>query len=412
MILLRRYKAFVKSKMVKSKLKLAAIYSFYRVISILSFIQVAIVKLIFHVKSSDKQEPIQRILIIKLDTLGDVVMIAPFIRAIEESLHGAEITLVVSRSMVGLFDGNPRIKVLGVNVDCNKIIRSFTLPIHHYFFAKNHFKNQQYDVCFIPRVDTDHEYATILAYFAGVKRRISFSEKSEHRKSLLNKSFDRLLTDVVSPSGVRHEVLENMRLLEKVGILPALPETCLEITPAAIMFAVDTLSNPSSIYIAVCPTSGHSELKQWGVQRFAEVAASFSAKGYTVVLIGGPGEEKFGVTIEAAMAQGCINLIGKTSLMQMAAVLQRCTAFIGNDAGPMHVASAVGIATIGIFGSSCHHRFGPWSPLSQVLVRDIACSPCVSHKVSRCQVCIYSENICLQQIPVKDAIDGVIAISG
>ena len=188
-------------------------------------------KLIFHVTIGDEQEPIRRVLIIKLDTLGDVVMATPFIRAIEESLPGAEITLVVSRSMVGLFDGNPRIKVIGVNIDCNKIIRSFALPIRHYFFAKQYFKNQQYDVCFIPRIDTDHEYATILAYFAGAKRRISFSEKSEHRKSILNKSFDRLLTDVVSPSGVRHEVLENMRLLEKVGIFPALPEDCLKVTP-------------------------------------------------------------------------------------------------------------------------------------------------------------------------------------
>jgi heptosyltransferase-2 len=199
----------------------------------------------------------------------------------------------------------------------------------------------------------------------------------------------------------------NLFLLERIGLRTELTRTPIDLSSSALRFASELLPADGSVYVAISPTCGHSELKQWGVDRFAKVTKSLSLKGAKIVLVGGPSDIVLGEQIEAEASGPIINLIGKTSLLQMAAVLTRCAVFFGNDAGPMHVASLMGTQTIAVFGSSCHHRFGPWAPLSSVLVHPVSCSPCLHHLKDRCETCIHEKTLCMQQIPFNSAIKAI-----
>jgi heptosyltransferase-2 len=376
-------------------------------------VQVALLRF-FHAPYTKLPVCPQKVLIVKLDELGDVAMMLPFITALKNSLPNASITLALNHQVAGLFEGASDVRVLSVDVACNKIFRPLVLPIRHYLFVRRELGDQEFDLCFVPRRDADDVYATVLAYFTNSPRRISFSENSTPRKSWLNRGFNSLLTDAISVPSVQHETLSNISLLRAAGLPTPAVSDFARLRPwvpqssQAETFACRVLPDSPQPYVALCPTSGHSPLKQWGGDRFADVAVRLAKSGCRIVLVGGPGDADLGTAIEAVLSSDCINLIGKTTLSQLTAVLGRCTAFVGNDAGPMHIASALGINTAAVFGSSCWHMFGPWGRNSLLFVHQIACSPCQTHKVGRCQTCIHSETLCLRKITADAVATGVL----
>jgi ADP-heptose:LPS heptosyltransferase len=382
----------------------------HAVLNVVSRLQVRILKLVCRPPSLKMEGAIQRVLVIKLDELGDLAIAMPFLKTLREQLPSAHITAVVNQSIAGLLEGMGDVKVLPANVKCSRLLRPLILPLRHYRFVQRHFNDRDFDVCFIPRVDADDRYATFLSYFTKSKRRISFSEKSTRRKATLNKSFDLLLTDAVPLTGIHHEVSANLLLLERIGISNRVLHSPTPISPTALARANQILPADGTTYIAMCPTSGHSELKQWGVRRFAELAKSLATQNFTIVLFGGAGDQALGQRIEAATPGRVINMIGKTSLADLAALLSRCAVFFGNDAGPMHVASMMGVSTVAVFGSSCHHRFGPWAPSSTTLVRPISCSPCANHQKDRCKVCVHEKTLCMEPISPDDALTAITSL--
>jgi lipopolysaccharide heptosyltransferase II len=373
-------------------------------------IQVAVVRLARPPEMEGPSEELRRILVIKPDELGDVAMALPFLSALRQRAPRAEVTLVLNSGVAGLLKGYPGISILSVDVACNKLLRPVLLPLRHYRFARAHLRTQNFDVCLLPRRDGDDVYGTILAYFSGARRRISYTEKSTQHKAVVNRKFDALLTDVLPKPPVQHETISNLALLDVVRLSTEPTEPVVPLDAESRCFAERVIAGASASCVAICPSAGHSELKQWGADRFAEAAGILCSLGYTVVLIGTAADRELGIPIEAAAGPTCINLIGKTTLSEMAAVLTRCAAFVGNDAGPMHVAAALRIPTVGIFGSSCSHKFGAWGPRSQVVAREPECSPCRNHSKDRCKICIYTENLCLRQIPAQEVVDAVLAM--
>ena len=382
----------------------------HALLGLVSRLQVRILKLICRPAASIIGGPIQRVLVVKLDELGDLAIAVPFLKTLRAQLPSAYITVVVNQSIAGLLEGMSDVKVLPVDVKCSRLLRPLILPLRHYRFVQRHLSDCNFDLCFIPRVDADDRYATFLSYFTKAKRRISFSEKSTRRKATLNKSFDLLLTDAVPLTGVHHEAPANLLLLERIGISAQALHMPTSVPPRALTRANEILPADGTTYIAMCPTSGHSQLKQWGVRRFAELAKCLAAQDFKIVLFGGPADCALGEQIEVAAPGRVINMIGKTSLAELAALVSRCAVFFGNDAGPMHVASMIGVSTVAVFGSSCHHRFGPWAPSSTTLVRPISCSPCANHQKDRCKVCVHEKTLCMESISPDDAFTAITSL--
>ena len=127
----------------------------------------------------------------------------------------------------------------------------------------------------------------------------------------------------------------------------------------------------------------YSKARIWPVERFAEVARYVIDKhNHPVIILGGPDEIEAAATLQQLVnsTQIC-NLAGKTTIHETASLLERCSLFVGNDSGPMHIAAAVGTPVVAVFGPSNKEAWGPYTPPGQpnphqIVVRDLPCQPC------------------------------------
>ena len=119
--------------------------------------------------------------------------------------------------------------------------------------------------------------------------------------------------------------------------------------------------------------------KRWPAERFASIAERLVAElGAQVLLTGGPGDTPLAEKVEAAISCRVVNLVGRTGLGELGAILERCDLFLGNDTGAMHLAVAVGTPVVAIFGPTSPANYGPYgSGAGVALWRPVECSPCL-----------------------------------
>jgi ADP-heptose:LPS heptosyltransferase len=124
-------------------------------------------------------------------------------------------------------------------------------------------------------------------------------------------------------------------------------------------------------------------------------------RGATVVILAAPSERALALRIERGLVTDrTLNLAGRTTIMQMAAVLKRCHLFIGNDSGPVHVAAAAGVPVIGFFGPGEYERFKPWGGGNEAIRVGLPCSPCS-------QDCAFRDPRCIRGISLAKAKEGI-----
>ncbi len=127
--------------------------------------------------------------------------------------------------------------------------------------------------------------------------------------------------------------------------------------------------------------SGAVPAKRWPLAGWVETCNDLIGRGYSVIAVGGAGEEAAIARIAAAVIprpQRFINAAGRLTLSQLFALMPRLRFFIANDGGPMHIAAAAGLPTLGLFGPEIPRRYSPLNDSSQALYGggDLACSPC------------------------------------
>jgi ADP-heptose:LPS heptosyltransferase len=177
-------------------------------------------------------------------------------------------------------------------------------------------------------------------------------------------------------------------------------------------------------WAAIHPGSGtFSKARRWPTGSFAEVADGLAERGARIVLVGGRGEEDLGRSVEATMARPALSLVGRTTLGQLAAVLERAALFVGNDSGVMHMAVAVGTPVVAIFGPSNARAWGPYpfveNPVNRVVdarnvvIRsDLPCSPCLyrGRRLGLRGGC--AERPCMHGVTPREVLAGVDALRG
>jgi len=144
---------------------------------------------------------------------------------------------------------------------------------------------------------------------------------------------------------------------------------------------------------------GASEDKRrWPVRSFTELAKKLTeSHRVKILLIGSPSEAGLGEEFQKISEIKVINLIGRTNLVELSAILKRCRLLVSNDTGPLHIATAVGTKVIGIFLSTAHYReTGPYGEGHLAIEADIACAPCsfqVECKEMLCKTVIKPDSI-------------------
>jgi ADP-heptose:LPS heptosyltransferase len=146
----------------------------------------------------------------------------------------------------------------------------------------------------------------------------------------------------------------------------------------AARYAADRLGHSNRGPLIGIHASGGRHVKQWEPSRFAEVAGRLARQlNATIVLTGGPGDRALVDVVRAAVpAEQVIDVAGEIDLLNLAAVVQRLNVLVTGDTGPMHVATAVGTPVVAIFGASNPVRYGPRGHLDRIVRVELPCSPC------------------------------------
>jgi heptosyltransferase-2 len=360
-----------------------------------------------------------RVLVVRLDRIGDVVLTTPFLRELRAALPGSWITLVVVPQLLPLMQACPYVnQVLGYQrtrpfgggkADLNARLDMIR-------FAMRELWPGRFDLAINPRRGVDFEFGTMLCHLSGARRRIGFTEQPPVPNSPSNNGFNQLLTDVL-PTARVHEVVSNLSVLKSLGHSPApcdtVPTHRLELwaDPADQEWARRKLQIVPGRDRFVCFCIGASQpLKQWSIGRFSEVGAHLlNRTNDRIVIVGGPGDSAPAEQLVQQLGDRVINLAGKATLRQTFAVLQLCRLYVGNDTGPMHLAAAAGVAVVEIcsfprslpeWNSNSPARFAPWGVPSIVLQPERPTAPCVDF-------CVAPQPHCILGVQTTDVISAV-----
>lgn len=329
----------------------------------------------------------KRVLFVRFLGIGDVLFTTPVIRFMKKKYPHLEITYLTSDFCAPILHGNSNIDQI-MTYD----IPSMHRIIRHPFQILNMvitLRKKFFDVIIV----THRSFFTILfIYLLGSKIRIGFDYKgwgmllSEKVPLKENKYAPELYMGLLGAGYVEEEELK----LE------------LYISDEDKSYA-NTLSNGKTRdIIAIAPGGGNNAWmdmprKRWPIARYAEVISNLSDK-YDILLLGGKEDEAISRELKKMTASFMIDLTGKTTLRQAAALLQACKLFIGTDSSLLHIASAVDLPTISIFGPTNPDFFAPRGHRHIVIKSKVRCSPCFDYgNPHECK-----ENICMTSVKADD----------
>src|SRR5262249_55482694 len=190
--------------------------------------------------------------------------------------------------------------------------------------------------------------------------------------------------------------------------LDAQPE--LHIKDEQVRGAIELLENcgvnPSRPLLAVNPGATNSDAKRWLVERFAEAADRLHAsEGLQPVIVGTSSDRSIAEEVAATMRTRPAILAGRTTITQVKALLSCCSLLISNDTGAAHIAAALQVPTVVIFGPTEHHSTRPMSDKAAIVRRDVECSPCM---LRTCPI----DHRCMTRVTVDDVLQTTKALLG
>ena len=324
-----------------------------------------------------------RTLIIKPSSLGDVVQALPVLTALRESHPQAHIAWLVSTAFADILRGHPRLDDVLVfdRRRFGRIGRSLGITTEFMAFIENLRRER-----FTAVLDLQGLFRSgFLAAATGAKTRVGFASARELAPLFY--------TDAVPlPHEDLHAVDRYLALARHVGLADPKATDHLTVrseTRAAVRRRLqDEGLGPDEPFAVVCAYARWAT-KQWPAERFAEVLLRLHAEtGARGVLAGSAAAADVGRRIgrQTDWRPGAqpIDLSGRTTLKEMAALAAEARAMVTNDSGPMHVAAAVGTPVVAVFGPTHPDRTGPCGPGHHVLVGKAPCRPCFRRE------CLYS----------------------
>ena len=234
---------------------------------------------------------------------------------------------------------------------------------------------QKFDIAILLQNAFD---AAWLAWRAGIPQRIGYAR--DGRSMLLTNA-----VPVPKPGEIpAHEKYYYLELLRRAGWIDSIPEEPfikLLVTESnrsrAAQFLADAGARPHALRIAIGAGAAYGSAKCWPPMRFAELANRLQSQwDADVILFGAASETPVSCAIASEMRQPPIDLTGKTAIADLPALLSQCHVFVGNDSGAMHIAAAVGLPTIGVFGPTDPLGTAPVTPRSTIVRHQPYCSPC------------------------------------
>jgi lipopolysaccharide heptosyltransferase II len=326
---------------------------------------------------------INRILIIRTDRIGDVVLSTPVITATRKAFPRAYIAVMVSPQTKEIVIDNPYINeviVYDKKVKHRSIFQTLC-------FAK-WLRSKIFDLALILHSTTR---VNVITFLAGIPHRVGY--KRGKMDFLLTHGFE-----YKKRLGEKHEAEYSLDILRSIGIDAEMSSLVMSFSSEnerkiEYLLQQNGLKEGEKIIVlhpdASCPS------KMWPLENFARLADDLKDKfAVRIALVSSPEHVKIGEKVRDLMKHSPIFLCGETSLGDLAALFKRTTLFISNDSGPVHIAAAIGAPVISIFGRN-EKGLSPtrWRPLgdkSVVLHKDVGCIKCLAHNCKRDFLCLKS----------------------
>jgi ADP-heptose:LPS heptosyltransferase len=319
--------------------------------------------------SQGLSRPFRNVLVIRLDAIGDGVLMTPFYRELKRNLPQGQVTVVVGPAVAKLIQNDPNIDRIVVSRPPRSssffVLRQV---LEHRRLAKGEL-NSAFDLIVCPRFDKDERQAYVLAAMVDADSVVAYDNMPGYAKI-----FTHLLpVDRVT----RHEVQRNLDILRSLGM--TVDDTSLSLFPSEQdrLHAEEFLSKfPKESQKIVLGIGAAAASRRWPLERFAQVAELLAGRMDLVVLIVvGPGEEPYAAELTKLLSPP-FGLVQGFTLLEAAALLHECDLFIGSDSGPAHIAAASHCPTLVIsphpMGGSPDHfnspdRFAPFGARSKVV---------------------------------------------
>ncbi|MEW6247799.1 MAG: putative lipopolysaccharide heptosyltransferase III [Nitrospirota bacterium] len=328
----------------------------------------------------------RRILVIKLRYIGDVLLATPAVRALREAFPGARLAMAVNRGTEDIVKWNP-------DLDDVLAVPKETLGEQLRFVSE--LRRRRFD-CVIDLTDGDR--AAILSRLSGAPVRIGFNEEHRWRGLLYTAVAKPRVEDI-------HRVERDLSALRCLGLEPKARPLALNV-PSQDEEAADRIlkeagvAPSASMRLIMLHPGARYWFKAWPAERFADLADRLTKAWDCRVLIGGDDRDREtaeGIRSHARSAPTV--LAGRATLGQFAAILKRCALYVGNDNGAMHMAAALGVPVVGLFGPSNPQEWGPRGGPSEVIYKGLDCRICFH------PTCRRGEDNCMRLISVDEVFE-------
>jgi ADP-heptose:LPS heptosyltransferase len=338
-----------------------------------------------------------KILVLKLDHIGDLFLSLPAIEVLKTAWPEAHFTLVCSPTNAGL----ARASALFDDVREYKFSAELSQDVRkvkaNQYAAIQAVIDQEYDLALDLRHDPDTR-----PHLAFVNARIKagFQSHGKHYTPL-----DISVPALPQQTGLHpntHNV-HRLLLLAHHVIDVLLPASFGRVGKSLAGAGAENLPVPAGQYVVLAPGGG-TKAKKWSPESFAELARLIAATpDINIVVLGGPAEQEYSGPIAQAVPPGQLfDLIGKLPLTDMAAVVSKAVAFVGTDTGATHLAALLNIPTVSIFSGVADVNV--WKPVGQqvsIVRTRVACAPC---QIARMEQCV-AEHVCMTAIEPKTVYD-------
>ena len=311
-----------------------------------------------------------RILVRATNWVGDAIMALPALRAVRKRYPDAEIAIVARPYVADIYRDQEI---------CDQLIPYDPKALHAGLSGRERLASELRELKFDTALLLQNAFdAAWLAWRAKIPERIGYARDG--------RSF--LLTKAVPVPGngeiPAHEKFYYLELLRRAGWLDSVPDESFidlrvpeEKRRIAEEFLRDSGVRQGAVRIAIGAGASYGSAKCWPPSRFAEVANRLQSEADAdVILFGTAAEAAVAAAITSAMRRPPIDLAGKTAISHLAALLSRCHLFIGNDSGAMHVAAAVGLPIVAVFGPTDPFGTAPVTLRCSIVQQKPYCSPC------------------------------------
>jgi len=353
-------------------------------------------KLIIFATLKDCILQFQKILIIRLSSIGDIILTTPLLRSLRSAYPDAEIHYLVKKEFAALVNTNPHLDKV-IEFDKGKGFSELRK-------MKRYLKSQQYDWIIDIHKNLRSRY---LLFRNTAKYKTTYSKQIWKRtllvwfkinrykkiKPTLKRYFEAVEAQGISYDGRGTEVHVPRKNIEKI-------KTYLSGVGIA----------PEDPFATICPGASFDN-KQWLPDRFAQAADYLVRQlGLKIVFLGGPKDKQLCDNIIALMKSSALNFAGKCTLPDSAGLLGQSKLVLTNDSGMMHLAQSQERPVVAIFGpTTAELGYFPMPRESRVLERDLPCRPCTHNGLDYCPKGHFK---CMREIETKDVEEALLALSG